>query len=169
MNSPNEQFSRIYDEYIEKIYRFVYLKVSSKEVAEDISSKTFLKAWQVFQNDPSSIKNVNAFLYKIAGNMVVDHYRERGRTKTVADDYFPKMVDTKTNLHESAVLASDLETVKKAIQNLKKEYQDVLIFHYLEDMPIGEIATILNKPEGTIRVMIHRGLQSLKNELVNEA
>lgn len=169
MNSPNEQFSRIYDEYIEKIYRFVYLKVSSKEVAEDISSKTFLKAWQVFQNDPSSIKNVNAFLYKIAGNMVVDHYREKGRTKTVADDYFPKMVDSKNNLHESAVLASDLETVKKAIQNLKKEYQDVLIFHYLEDMPIGEIATILNKPEGTIRVMIHRGLKSLKDELVNEA
>lgn len=169
MNSSREQFSRIYDEYIEKIYRFVYLKVSSKEVAEDIASRTFLKGWEAYQKDQKSIKNINAFLYKIAGNMVIDHYRERSGTKVVGSEYFPKMVDVKTDLYEKAVLGADIEEVKDAISKLKKEYQDVLIFHYLEDMPVEEISAILEKPPGTVRVMIHRGLKSLKDELIQEA
>ena len=48
MDSLNEQFSSIYDQYIDKIYRFVYLKVSSQEIAEDITSKVFIKGWEAF-------------------------------------------------------------------------------------------------------------------------
>ena len=63
MNDYTEQFSSIYDEYIEKIYRFVYLKVSSREVAEDITSKVFLKGWETY-NSSKHIKNPGAFLYQ---------------------------------------------------------------------------------------------------------
>lgn len=165
MNSTHEQFSQIYDQYIEKIYRFVYLKVNSQEIAEDITSKVFLNGWEYYQKDPGSIKNKGAFLYQIARNIVVDHYREKGRTNVVSVDYAPQIIDTRTNLHERAILNSDIAAIKLAIQNLKKDYQDVIIFHYLEDMPVGQISEILNKPEGTVRVMIHRGLKSLKDEL----
>lgn len=169
MSSSSEQFSQIYDQYIDKIYRFVYLKVNSQEVSEDITSKVFMKGWESYQKDQESIKNMNAFLYQIARNMVIDHYREKGRIKIVSADFDEKIVDYKTDLHEKALLNSDLRIIKSAIQNIKKDYQDVIIWHYLEDMPIDEIAGILNKPVGTIRVMLHRGLKSLKDQLIEEA
>jgi len=169
MDNLNEQFSHIYDQYIEKIYRFVYLKVNSQETAEDITSKVFLKGWESYKNQKSKIKNQRAFLYQIARNMVTDHYREKGRTKMVSADVSSQIIDTRVNLYEKAVLNADIEIVKSAIQNIKKDYQDVLIWHYLEDMSTEQISDILNKPAGTVRVMIHRGLKCLRDELRGEA
>jgi|SRR3989344_127032 len=167
MNDSKEQFSRIYDEYIEKIYRFVFLKVDSRETAEDITSKVFLKGWEAY-NKSKNIENHGSFLYKIARNAVVDHYRGKGKIKTVSSDNVPETVDVSMNVHEKAMFNADMEVVKAAINNLKKDYQDVLIWHYLEDMDTAQIAQILDKSEGTVRVAIHRGLKALKNELVKE-
>jgi len=169
MDSISEQFGQIYDQYIEKIYRFVYLKVSSKEVAEDITSKVFLSGWEVYQKDQGGIKNMNAFLYQIARNAVTDHYRKRGKSKTVSQDAVAETPDSRPGVYEGAVLSSDIEAIKASIQGLKKEYQDVLIWHYLEDMHPEQIAEILDKPVGTIRVMIHRGLKALKDQLPQES
>lgn len=165
MDKHEEKFSIIYDEYIEKIYRFVYLKINLQEVAEDISSKVFLNYWESYKKAPEKIYNERAFLYRIARNMVIDYYRDKDRTRVVSIDNLPQIVDENAGVHERAVLNSDMEAVKSAIQNLKKDYQDVLIWHYLEDMPITEISEILEKSPGTIRVMIHRGLNAVKNEL----
>jgi RNA polymerase sigma-70 factor (ECF subfamily) len=168
MDSIRQQFSDIYDQYIQKIYRFVYLKVESQEVAEDISSKVFLRGWESFQNPKERIVNPGAFLYQIARNMVVDHYRQKNKRATVPQDHAHPIADT-VNIHENAVLKEDMEGIKKVLLGLKKDYQDVLIWHYLDDMPIAKIAEVLEKPEGTVRVMLHRGLKSLKNELIQKS
>jgi RNA polymerase sigma-70 factor (ECF subfamily) len=163
MESSSEQFSQIYDQYIDKIYRFVYLKVNSQETAEDITSKVFLKGWESFQKQNSDIKNPGAFLYQIARNAVVDHYREKGRSKVVSADFSTQIADPGTSAQDKAILSADVSVVKTAIQKLKKDYQDVLIWHYLDDMPIADIAKTLDKPAGTVRVMLHRGLKDLKD------
>ena len=163
MDSSNEQFGQIYDQYIDKIYRFVYLKVSSQEIAEDITSKVFIKGWEAYQAQGSSIKNPGAFLYQIARNAVVDHYREKGRDKTVSVDASPEIADLGKTGYDKAVLSADVDVVKKAIQKLKKDHQDLIIWHYLEDMPIANIAELVGKPEGTVRVALHRGLKELKD------
>jgi len=168
MDSLNEQFSQIYDQYIEKIYRFVYLKVSSQEIAEDITSKVFLKGWEAFQSPKSEIKNPGAFLYQIARNAVIDHYREKGRSKVISIEVSPQMADIGTSAHDKAILNADISVVKTAIQKIKKEHQDIIIWHYLEDMQINEIAELLGKPAGTVRVMLHRGLKELK-DIIQEA
>ncbi len=165
MDGKNEQFSQIYDQYIDKIYRFVYLKVSSQETAEDITSKVFLRGWEAFQKQDSDIKNPGAFLYQIARNAVIDHYREKGRTNVISSESLPDLSDTSENIHEKAVLSADVRLVKDAIAEIKKEYQDVIIMHYLEDMSVDEIAKLLGKPSGTIRVMMHRGLKDLRDKV----
>ncbi len=162
MLDPKEQFSQIYDQYIDKIYRFVYLKVNSQETAEDITSKVFLRGWESFQKNRDSIENPSAFLYQIARNAVIDFYREKGRTNMVSTEYVVEIKDPGANLQEKAILSSDVELVKSAMQNLKKDYQDVIIWHYLDGLNVAEIAGILEKPEGTVRVMLHRGLKELK-------
>lgn len=168
MDDLNEQFSQIYDQYIEKIYRFVYLKVSSQETAEDITSKVFTKGWESYKNSNNQIRNPGAFLYQIARNAVVDHYREKGKSNIVSADVGPEIVDTRKDIHNLAVLSADVEAIKNAIQKLGKEHQDIIIWHYLEDMPIEEVAELLGRPVGTVRVMLHRGLKELKG-LVQES
>ena len=163
MDDVRQQFGAIYDQYIEKIYRFVYLKVNSQEAAEDITSKVFLRAFEAYSRAKGKIDNINAFLYKIAGNAVIDHYRATGRSKTVSSEIVPEIADLDSDIQAKAILNADVKIVKIAIQKLQKEHQDIIIWHYLEDMEIKDIAELLDKPEGTVRVMLHRALKNLKN------
>ena len=162
--SLRKNFSKLYDQYIDKIYRFIFLKVNSQEIAEDLTSETFLRGWQTFQNREKEISNPPAFLYQIARNLVVDFYREKSKVRTVPVEYV-KINDPRANLEEKQIVRSDMDTVKQAIGNLKEDYQNVVIYHYLDDLSVPEIAKIMQKPEGTVRVMIHRALKSLKAEL----
>jgi len=171
MDNLKKRFSQIFDKNIDKIYRFIFLKVSSPEIAEDLTSETFLKAWEAFQktqNPISStqkeIKNPSAFLYKIARNLITDHYREKGKVQIISADYV-RMFDPRTNLEEKAALTSDIDTIRLALSNLKEDYQDVIIWYYLNQFSISEIAQTLGKSEGAVRVMLHRALGALKNEL----
>jgi RNA polymerase sigma-70 factor (ECF subfamily) len=161
MDNLREQFSQVYDKYIDKIYRFVYLKVDSQEIAEDITSKVFLKGWEAYSRK-FEIRNERAFLYQIARNAVVDYYRERARTKIISSEVLSEMTDPTGSPHEKAILGADAIAVRLAIQKLEKEHQDIIIWHYLDDMPIADIAKILGRPVGTVRVMLHRGLKELK-------
>ena len=163
MDNKREEFTKIYKENIDKIYRFVYLKVDSQESAEDITSKVFLRFWETYKRD-KSIDNIRAFLYKVANNAVVDHYRDKSRTNIVSSDVVARFADTRTNLYDKSVLASDIESIKLNIQKLKKDYQDIIIWHYLDDMSIKEIAVLTGKSEGNIRVMVHRGLNELRKQ-----
>ena len=168
MDSNKEQFSLIYDQYIDKIYRFIYVKVNSQEAAQDLTSKVFLKGWESYRSG-QEVKSPSAFLYRVAQNMVVDYYRQKDKSKTVSMEAAPQVIDGAPNPHHKAVLSADVELVRMAISNLKQDYQDVIIWHYLEDMPTEQIALLVNKPVGTVRVMIHRGLKALKDELVQES
>lgn len=167
MKNPRKKFSKIYDQYINKIYRFIFLKVNSQDIAEDLCSETFLKGWEVFKNDSNKIENPQAFLYQIARNLVIDHYREKGRTQFVSADCVP-IEDPRPTIEERSFLNSDIDKIRMVLANLKQDYQEVIIWHYIDDLSITEIAKLLNKSEGTIRVMLHRALKTLKQKLNTE-
>jgi len=163
---PNSRkiYSDIYDKYVDKIYRFIFLKVKSSEIAEDLCSEVFLRGWQSFNGKKGKIENIQAFLYQIARNLLTDHYREIGKAQLVSVEYAP-ITDSSQDLEEKALVQSDLEQVKAALANIKEDYREVIIWYYLDELQVPEIAKILNKSEGTCRVLIHRALKALKNEL----
>ncbi len=165
--SKRKLFSQIYDQYINKIYRFIFLKVNSQEVAEDLCSETFLKGWQAFNEQNSQIKNFQAFLYRIAKNLVIDFYRENGHNRTVDINCVAGVADPKIDLEKQARDNSDIRQIGQAIANLKPDYQDVLIFRYLDDLSVPEIAEITQKSEGAIRTTLSRALKALKLEMEN--
>jgi len=162
MPNLKKAFSKIYDQYIEKIYRFIFLKVNSKETAEDLTSETFLKCWEAFKE--KEIENPQAFLYQIARNLIVDHYRQKEKFQTVPIENNP-ISDPRQNLQEASNLNLEIERVRTALSKLKDEYQDVLILYYLEGIPVRKIAKILDRTEIATRVLIHRALNSLREEL----
>ena len=157
-------FSKIYDQYIDKIYRFIFLKVNSQEIAQDLCSETFLRGWQTFKEKNEEIENIQAFLYRIARNLVTDHYREKGKAKVISAEYW-EVTDPRQNLEEKSLLKSDFDNIRMALASLKEDYQDVIIWHYLDDLPIPEVAKLLGRTESATRVLLHRALKALKNGL----
>lgn len=167
MQDFRKKFNKIYDEYIQKIYRFVFIKVNSQEIAQDLTSETFLRFWERLNNSGElEIENPNAFLYQIAKNLVTDHYREKAQVQLVSTENL-QINDPQADLEKEASLNSEILQMQKAMADLKDEYQDVLIWYYLDEMPIREIANILDKSETAVRVTIHRALNSLREKLDN--
>lgn len=169
--SKRKIFSKIYDKYVDKIYRFVFLKVSSQEIAQDLTSETFLRGWRAFEKSinqkigtKSQIKNPQAFLYKIARNLVIDYYRERDRASIVSIED-KEIIDPGLNSEEKAFLDSDLRLISQSLAELKDDYQDIIIWHYVDGLSFREIAKILTKSEGSIRVMTHRALKDLREKI----
>ena len=162
MANPRKIFSQIYDKYIDKIYRFIFLKVNSQEIAQDLTSETFLRGWESFQTKNEEIENIQAFLYRIARNLVTDHYREKGKAKVISAEYW-EVTDPRQNLAEKSLLESDIDNIRMALFSLKEEYQDVIIWHYLDDLPIQEVAKMMGRTEEATRVLLHRALKNLRN------
>ena len=163
MANKRKEFSKIYDKCINKIYRFIFLKVNSEPIAQDLCSETFLKGWEAYK-EAEKIDNPSAFLYRIARNLVTDYYRIKGRTQVVSPETIP-ITDPSPGIEEKVVFNSDLEQVKIGLANLKEEYQNAIIWHYLDDLPIQEVAKMLDKSEENTRVLLHRALKALKNEI----
>lgn len=172
-----EEFSEFYDKNIDKVFRFVYLRVDSPETAQDITAKAFLKFWQkqifVVANrqqaakQSSTISNPTAFLYRIARNQIIDFYRQKSR-KPISMDELGEIADfqvAQPTFSQKIEMTLEMERIKRALQNINPLYADIIIWRYVEDMPNKEIARILNKKEGNVRVIIHRALQALKKQL----
>jgi RNA polymerase sigma-70 factor, ECF subfamily len=166
MDKPQEKFSLIYDSCVEKIYRFVFLRVNSKELAQDLTSETFAKCWESFKGNPKGIENPRAFLYKIAKNLVADHYRKNSKVQTVSSDNLEeKLTDGKIDLEQTAILASDMDGVRRAMATMNEDYQNAIVWRYLEDMPVREVAQLLDRSEEATRVLLHRAIKDLRTKL----
>jgi RNA polymerase sigma-70 factor (ECF subfamily) len=163
MGNPRKEFGKLYDQYISKIYRFVLFKVSSQDVAQDICSETFTKCWEVYKAKKEDIQNDQAFIYRVARNLVTDYYRKKGRTQLISTENLP-IQDTES-LEEKAIFNSDLNQVRLALNELKEEYQNVIVWHYLDDLPIKKVAQMMNKTEDNTRVTLHRALNALKERV----
>lgn len=170
MDNTQKNFSKIYDQHISRIYRFVYLRVSSKDIAQDITSETFTRAWNKFRadNPEPKVKNWTGFLYQIARNLITDFYRERARVQIISASYASVLTDSSMGLEEKAFLSSEVEQIRSVLVQLGQEQQEVVIWRYIDGLSIREIASILDKPEGTVRVIIHRALKEVRKNLETE-
>ena len=124
-----------------------------------------MRGWQTFQDKKYDIDNIQAFLYQIARNLIVDHYREKAQAQLVSVDYAPAIPAAGPNLEEKAMLMSDMVKVKAALTGLKEDYREALVWYYLDELTVPEIAKMKNKSEEAVRVTIHRALKVLKETL----
>lgn len=158
-----EAFASLYDTYIDRIYRFVYFKVGTVETAQDLVSQTFLNIWQyALEGKIKASQSFQALLYTTARHVVIDHYRKHKPTAElneamgVADDTADPAREIERQLDRAAI--------EGRLQQIKSEYQEVIVLHYLNEVSIKEIATILGKRPGTVRVTLHRALKALQTQ-----
>ena len=170
-NKDRQAFVKAYDLYVDQIYRFIYFKVGNKEEAEDLSSAVFLKIWSYLQeNNIIDSKTLRSLLYKIARNIIIDHYRKINQRENVSLDKTMEqggLIDVKQDIAQRAEVMSDLMVIETKLPELKEEYREVIIMRYINELSIKEIAEILDKSKGNVRVLIYRALSTLK-ELMNQ-
>lgn len=155
-------FEDIFDRYSKDIFRYIYFRVSSYEAAEDLTSEVFIKFWKKFLV-AADIQNARALLYTIAHGVVVDEYRKKAHMATVSVEAVdPAFFAREDGTEESIDAKAEIDRLYTTIVTLKTEYKDILLLYYIEEVEVPDIARILNKKEGTIRVLIHRALEALK-------
>ena len=168
MNNQNqiseEQFLGLYDAHVGKIYRYIYFRVNAEELAQDLTSEVFLKSWQYLSS--KSVGNPRAFFYQIARNLITDFYRKKDKTPISLEEITDKPVADKSDSPlDLAAISSDMSSVKKALRQLSPDYQEIIIWRYLDELETKEIAEILNKSEGAVRTLLSRALGELRGRM----
>lgn len=166
-----EAFGELYDMYVSRVYRFIYFKVSSAEVAEDLTSEAFLKAWQYLLKK-RDVPHLQALLYSVARSVVVDWYRstahERGDVsldEAIASEA-PGMGTER--LLRAIETDHDVTRALERLRGLKDEYREVVVMKYLDEMSNREIASALGKTASHVRVISHRAVKALGDALRKE-
>ncbi|MEK7479075.1 MAG: sigma-70 family RNA polymerase sigma factor [Patescibacteria group bacterium] len=163
-----EAFGTLYDTYAPAIYRFVLFKVGTKSDAEDVTHQVFLKAWKSMKKYRDEGHPFSSWLYRIAQNTVIDHYRSNrshANIDTLPEDTLSEMPGFEENVDRGL----QVEFVRRAIRELDDTGQNVLLMKFVNDLSNKEISATLQKSEGAIRVIQHRALKQLKTILEKHA
>ncbi|MDD5318328.1 MAG: RNA polymerase sigma factor [Candidatus Pacebacteria bacterium] len=156
-----QQFLAAYDSYMEAIFRFCYFKTHDKELSQDLMQQTFLKTW-AYLKDGHEVENLKAFIYKIAGNLVIDWYRKKKEQSL--EDLAEQGFDPVDENMETQRYA-EAEWAMKSLDKLEPEDKDLIIWRYVESYTPKEIADMLEQKVNTISVRIHRAVERLKKIL----
>ncbi|MEQ6902389.1 sigma-70 family RNA polymerase sigma factor [Nocardioides sp. YIM 152588] len=156
-----DAFGLLYDHYQPSVYRFLYYRTRSVQVAEDLTSETFFRALRNMSSFRWQGKDFGAWLMTIARNLATDHFKAgRTRLEVTTEDMSPH--DDATEGPESAVLASlTHQVLLEALTQLPNEQRDCLVMRFLQGMSIAETATALGRSEGAVKQLQLRGVRNL--------
>lgn len=160
-NNQLEYLTEHYHELVDQVFRFTYLKTSNREVAEELTSECFLSTITYLKE--YEVENIRAFLFKVARNKVIDHYRRKDRVV-----YSDEVVQTneKGSDADEVITMQEAKMVAEKIRLLPDDDREVLTLRYLEDLDIKEIAEILGKSQVATRVQIFRALKKARELLM---
>lgn len=166
-----QAFGSLYEHYSKAIYRFIVVKVSSRHEAEDLLHDVFLSAWEKLPSFKLKGFPFSSWLYRIARNRVIDHYRVK-KSHVNIDDMVGHLEEEFLRVgaiqRQELNLKLDLERVLTALEELTEDQREVIEMRFFQDLAPKEIAQILKKKEGTVRILQHRGTQKLKQILDNK-
>jgi len=158
-------FGRIYDLYVDKIYRYFSFRMDAEE-ALDLTENVFLKCWQNINKYKPTTAGFKAWMFRIAHNLLVDYYRYSRthqelteKIKDESDGGDPKFLAEKS---------MNSLRLRSAMLRLKDKHREVLVLRFINDLGNDEIAKVLGKSEIYVRVLQHRAIKELKEILLRE-
>lgn len=155
-------FALLYDSYVKKIYDFIYYKTYHRETAEDLCSQTFIKALENINTFDFRKGSFNSWLYRIAQNTVIDHFRTKKNELNIDDVW---------DLSDNSDFAFDLENklqlekLQKYLKNIKSSKRDIVIMRIWQQLTYKEIADITQMSEANCKMIYSRTIATLKKEM----
>lgn len=161
-DKKEKQFLEAYNKFSDAIFRHCYYRIFDREEAKDFTQETFFRAWK-YLSQGKEVKNIRAFLYKIANNIIIDNSRKK---KSISlDQIIEKGFSPKIDEREKTENYFSGKEIIKIINSLDGKYRDVIVMKYIDGLSSKEIASILNETENNIYVMIHRGFEKVRKIL----
>lgn len=171
MNEPqpalHKRFTEIYDALAEGLLGFVLYRVNDKSPTEDIVADTFVRFWKKL-SDGEEVKNEKALLYTIARGLIIDYYRKQNIRKHIPADEIIDSLAADGSIIDELANKEEYSRAMDALRDVKPEYADILILHYVKDFSISELADIMKTTENNLRVRLHRALEAVRKKLKHE-
>jgi RNA polymerase sigma-70 factor (ECF subfamily) len=163
-----EALTWVYQTYHAAIYRYIYHHVGHAQTAQDLASDVFRRFLQALRNGGGPTRQLSAWLYRVAHNLIVDELRRRQhRNHESLDGALGYMLrDDADSLDNLVGRALALDRVRHALLELTEEQRQVIALKFLEGMSNAEVAEITGKTVGAVKALQHRGLEMLRAQLV---
>lgn len=165
-NGDPTAFNLLVERWQDKIHRFVYRYLPDNDEANEITQKTFIRAYQRMDTLDEAGK-FSPWIYKVANNLCLDELKRAGRKRSVPLDMNrieQESKNTPATDFENKELA---ELLNHALLQLPDEQRSVVILKQYEGLTFREIAEILEEPESTVKSRMYYGLKAMRNTLMN--
>jgi RNA polymerase sigma-70 factor, ECF subfamily len=156
------QFGALYDRHFQQIYRFVYSRVREQTAAEDVTSEIFIKALKAMPRYQDTGRPFAAWLYQIAVNAIADRYRTLRPSQSLDD--FHDLSVAGPALEDLAAHRDELRRIWTLVEQLPGQQKTALVLKFQEDMKIEDIAVVMGKSAGAVKLLIHRGVSRLRQD-----
>lgn len=165
--SDPEAFGQLYEQYVDKIYNYIYYRTGNHHDAEDLTARTFYQALKHVHRYVDRGLPFSAWLYRIAHNLVANWHRDRSRRQVITLDEIP-LVSERKNPERDLESQDEQRQLLRFIRHLSADRQQLLILKFIEQMSNREIAQIMGRSEGAIKSLYHRTLLALREEWASE-
>ena len=162
-----DALEELYLIHFDRIYSYLHMSVGNKHDAEDLTTQTFLKMLESIKRFRWQSAPFSAWLFRIAHNLAMDHFRARRRWQPEADVPEPQGSEEPSAEFE-AMKSIGRESMLELIENLSPEQQQVLTLKFVFNFANADVATILDKTEGAIKSLQHRALASLQKQIAQD-
>lgn len=163
-----EAFGKLYDFFVDKIYRYIFYRVGRAADAEDLTEDVFMKAFEAIGRYEWREVPFSAWLFRIAHNSVTDHFRRQARKPEVVLGEMPEIPEDETAVEQYAAKMMQ-EQVRSAITQLTIDQQNVIILKFFAGLSNKEVASFLGKTAESVKALQHRALRSLNRILEGES
>jgi RNA polymerase sigma-70 factor (ECF subfamily) len=162
MEDLKKELNLMYDEHADVLFRYCYFKLSDREKAKDVVQDIFIKTWQ-YMAQGNTIEMAKPFLYTTARHLIIDEYRKKKSVslETITEAGFEPTVEIQKGLE----VQGDVSQIMKCVQSLPKQYHEVIMMRYVDDMSVKDIAKTLDETENVVSVRIYRALAKLRKTL----
>ncbi len=161
-----EAFGQLYQIYVDRIYNYIYYKTGHTVDAEDLTEQVFIKAWEAIGRFRPEGKPFAAWLFKVARNVVIDHYRTKKTNTDLSEVMAVIAVDG--DPEDAAQRKATQQMLRSAIRHLTDEQQQVILLKFMDGLDNTEISAMMGKKEGAIRALQYRALLALQRILQDE-
>ena len=166
--NDREAFAELYEAYFDRIYRYIVLKIGDRTEAEDMTQQVFLKALKSLPSYKYKDVPFSAWLYRIAHNQTVDHFRKSSRQQTSELSEAITPDDPDENPQQRTEFKADIENLVESVHKLTRAQQDVISLRFASDLPIAEVARIMGRSEGAVKALQHSAVVALRKIMVAE-
>jgi len=163
-------FSQLYEENYSKIFGYILKRTADVELAQDITSETFTKCLKNIKKFKWQGVPFSCWLYRIASNEIASYFR-KNKYRAVSFEKIAEPISSSNpslefiEAEEQIKKQADFLKINKKISQLPSIYQEVIVLRFFEKKKIKEISQILGKKEGTVKSLLHRGLEKLRTSL----